>query len=149
MNKRFFLPLLYLSIIVFSFSSCSKKNDSSTPKSKTELISNSPWIFQSATASGNDVSNRPEIACFIDNVITFLANGNGSINEGTIICSPSTAGNFTWNFASNETILTLSTILIPGGSTTFDIVTLNETNLVLSQTINFPPSSLVVVTFKH
>ncbi len=110
----------------------------------------SPWVFQSASASGmGDVSNAPQLACFKDNTLTFTSATAGNINEGTTVCSPSTAGPFTWNFTNNETELFLSGTLIPGGSGNYNIISLNATNLVVSQTVNFPPSVLVTVTFKH
>ena len=109
----------------------------------------SPWVFLSASASGSDVSNAPQLTCFKDNIMTFTSATAGNINEGTTICAPSTAGPFTWNFSANETLLNLSGTIIPGGSGTFTVVSLNETNLVVSQNVNFPPSVLMTVTFKH
>ena len=144
-----FKLLVCLTGVLFVISSCSDKDPDPAPKTKTELITSSSWKFQSATASGTDVSNTPQISCFKDNIITFSANGSGSINEGVDICAPTTAGPFTWNFISNETQLYISAPLVSSGSNTFTLVSINETNLVVSQTVNFPPSSLVVITFKH
>jgi hypothetical protein len=132
--------------------SCDKEDDNNpnpTPKTKTQLISSSPWVFQSATASGTDISNQPQLACFKDNSVTFTAAGMYTVNESTNVCSPSTAGTFAWSFQSAETVLQLASPLIPNGTGTFTIVSLNETNLVLSQDVNFPPLTTVVVTFKH
>ncbi len=149
-NHLFFCILIILS--TFSYS-CSNKEDTPVPAAtKTENITRSPWKFQSATASGFDVSTRPELACFIDNVITFSTNLGFTISEGTTICSPSTAGSFTWSFQSGETQLVLSAPLLPGSSSTFTLVSLNETNLVVSQNASIPagsPAVLVVITFKH
>ena len=109
----------------------------------------SPWVFQSASAGGTDVSNVPQLACFKDNTLTFTSSTAGNINEGANICAPSTAGAFTWNFTAGETVLNLSATIIPGGNSAFTIVSLNETNLVVSQNVNFPPLTLVTITFKH
>lgn len=150
MNKQFTYLVIVFAITLFTFSSCNKKDNNTTPaKTKTELITSSSWKFESATASGTDVSNASQLACFKDNTITFSTATTGSINEGTVICSPTTAGPFTWNFTTNETVLVFSTPLISGGSSTFNITTLNATNLVLSQNVNFPPLTLVTITFKH
>ena len=150
MKKQFTYLVILFTITIFIFSSCKKDNNSSTPtKTKTELITSSSWKFESATASGTDVSNASQLACFKDNTITFSTATTGNINEGTVICSPPTAGPFTWNFTTNETVLVFSTALISGGNSTFNIVTLNATNLVISQNVNFPPLTLVTITFKH
>lgn len=135
------------------FTSCGKDDPDPAPqKTKTENISSSSWKFQSASASGTDISSNPQLACFVDNVITFNSNLTGSIDEATVICAPSTAGAFTWSFQASETMLQLSQALFPGGTSTFTIVSLNETNMVLSQNVVIPPSSspiAVTVTFKH
>ena len=140
--------LLFVSIYS---SSCQKSSDNTTSKSKTELIAQSSWKFDHATAgSYGDVTSLIP-ACFKDNVIVFVSGGTGSISEGANVCSPSNAGTFNWSFQSNETVLHLSTPLISGGSGDFTLVSLTETNLVVSQvmTISPYPSTTVEMTFKH
>ena len=135
-----------LSVILIS--GCSKDETTAT---KTEMITSSGWKFEKATASGFDVSSQVD-ACVKDNIITFSANGTGTIVEGPIVCVPPTASAFTWSFQSNETVLNLSTPLISGGSGNFSIVTLNQVNLVISQDMVIPPSPTavtVVITLKH
>lgn len=153
MQKRLLFPTILAGFAFLTLSGCSKDNEDPAPqKTKTENISAASWKFQSATASGTDISSNPQLACFVDNVITFNSNLTGSINEATVICSPSTAGPFTWSFLTGETMLQLSTALFPGGSSTFIIVSLNETNMVLTQNVVIPPSTTaiaVTVTFKH
>ena len=132
----------------FFFTSCDKnETPAPTPPTKTELITKSSWKFSTALAGSTDVSNAPQLACFKDNIITFSTNLTGNINEGTNICSPTTAGSFTWNFASSETILHISTVLITGGSNDFTLVSLTETQLVVSQ--NYPSIGVITVTFIH
>jgi Lipocalin-like domain len=146
-------PLLITVCAVLFIAGCDKDEDNTPPpKTNTENISSASWKFQSASASGTDISSNPLLACFVDNVITFNSNLTGIIDEATVVCSPTTAGNFTWGFLASETMLQLSTALFPGGSSTFTIVTLNGTNLVLSQNVVVPPSSSpipVTVTFRH
>lgn len=153
MQKQRLLWLTITAFSILSFTGCGKDDPAPIPpKTKTELISLSPWKFQSATASGLDISANPLIVCFTDNTITFSSNLTFTINEGANICIPSTAGNFTWSFQSGETQLQLSAPLFTGGSSTFTLVTLNETNLVLSQNVIIPPGVTaipVVFTFKH
>ena len=153
-NFRHNLPImkkilsLCLLCTLFFITSCDK--DGTTVATKTELITSSSWKFDKATASGFDISGQID-ACLKDNIITFQANGNGTIAEGAISCSPPAPPTFTWTFNSAETELNVSTPLFPGGTGTFVIVTLNQTNLVLSQTMNIPPvgNTTVVITFKH
>ena len=132
----------------FFFTNCDKnETPAPPPPTKTELITKSSWKFSTALAGSTDVSNAPQLACFKDNIITFSTNLTGNINEGTNICSPTTAGSFTWNFASSETILHISTVLITGGSNDFTLVNLTETQLVVSQ--NYPSIGVITVTFIH
>lgn len=122
-------------------------------KSKTELITQSSWKFEKANAAGiGDVSAFVD-ACYKDNLITFATNLTGTVDEAAVVCSPSTAGNFTWSFQSNESILSISATLFPGGSSNFTLETLNETNLVISQNVTLPPpvsiTTDVTFTLKH
>lgn len=136
---------------LFVFSACEEDPDPPPQKTKTQLVSQADWKFQSATYGGVDISSNPQIACFVDNIFTVSANGTGAVNEGTVTCSPSTAGPFTWNFQTNETEIFISKALVSGGTNVWSLVTLNETNLVISQTVTLPPApaALLVITFKH
>ncbi|MBC7875407.1 MAG: lipocalin family protein [Ferruginibacter sp.] len=150
MNKNIFSLLTCFTAILFLSGSCGKDDDPPAP-TKTELITQSTWRFQSATYNGIDVSTSPQLACFIDNTVIFTPT-NYTVSEGSVICSPTTAGTNTWTFQSGETVLAMGTTLIPGGSGTFTIVSLTSTNLVLQQTATIPPSptpGTVVLTFKH
>ena len=149
MKKHVFLVLGYLFLIGMGFTGC-QKSGSDTPKTKTELITQSSWKFDNAKASGTDVSSYIT-ACQKDNIVTFSSNGSGNVNESTIICSPPTAATFTWTLQSNETVLNISTVLFAGGSSNFNLILLDDTQLVVSQdiTISVGVTQNVVVTFKH
>lgn len=152
MQKRFLSCASLLALVALSFISCSKDDDPAPAnKTKTELITTGSWKFEKGTANGiGDISSFID-ACYKDNIITFSANKTGNVNEGALACSPSNAGNFNWEFTSNETILHISTTLFTGGSNDFTLVSLNETNLVVSQlmTIAPYPATTVEVTFIH
>ena len=141
---------LILMLVSLSFFAC-KKSSTSSPKTKTELITQNSWRFDHASAAGiGDVSSSiPD--CYKDNVTVFATGGTGTISEGANVCSPSTAGSFTWEFQSNETVLHLSAALFSGGTGDFNLESLTETNLVVSQimTIAPYPSTTVTITFKH
>lgn len=150
MKKQFTVLLTALSFSLFILASC-QKDDDPDPKTKTELITQASWRFGGATVGGADAGPALQ-TCQKDNTMTFAVALTGVLNEGATKCNagdPQTS-NFTWNFQTNETILFISTPLFTGGSSTFNIVTLNESQLVLSQmiTLGGTPQN-VVVTFLH
>ena len=142
----------FSSLLLFGilFSSCGKDDNDPPAKSRTELMSQQTWKFSAATAGGIDVSSNVD-DCYKDNVLTFNANGTGNMNESANVCSPSTAGNFTWTFQNNENELNASASLFPGGSGVFTIVSISETTLVLAQDMTIPPfpTTNVQVTLVH
>jgi outer membrane protein assembly factor BamB len=139
MKKQIGFLLVLIATNFFIFSSCNKTDTTPAPKTKTQLISQAVWKFQSASASGTDITNNPAIACIKDDIITFVSAGTGNISDGAIVCVPTTTGNFTWSFQNSESTLVMSTNLLPGGSGTFTIVTLTETTLTISQNVLIPP----------
>ena len=153
MFKHSFSLITLSALSVTLFTSCDKEVK---VKTKTELITQSSWKFDKATAVGlGDISSQVP-ACIKDNIYVFASNGTGSINESANICAPSTAGNFTWSLQSNETMLQLSAALFPGGSSDFTLISLTETNLVISQMMTLPstpplpPLTVnVEITLKH
>jgi hypothetical protein len=151
MRKHFFTALPILAIAFLFTSGCNKNNNPAPPApTKTQLITQAPWKFDHATAGGIDISSQIN-ACYKDNIATFSPNGTMTLDEGANVCSPSTAGPYTWAFQSNETVLHLSAPIFSGGSGDFTIVSLTSTNLVVSQVMTVPPNppTTVVVTFKH
>ena len=145
-------PLLKIAAILFltvCFTACKK-----TPvhiKTNAELITQSSWKFDNAKVNGIDVSAFLQ-ACQKDNLLVFVSGGTGTVDEGATKCNtgdPQTTA-FTWSFLNNETTLHISAILFTGGNSDFTIVTLSETQLVLSQMITVSGTAQnAVVTFKH
>lgn len=152
MKQAFQKTVTSLLLLAVVLTACKKTH----VKTKTELLTQTTWKFNKATAMGSDVSSQIP-SCFKDNIITFVSNGTGTINESIDICVPPTTGNFTWSFQTNETMINLSLPLLPGGSGSFTIVTLNATNLVISQQMSIqllpaplPPTLVTVeITFIH
>lgn len=150
MKNKITLFLAFLSTIVIVIPACEKEGDPPAAKTKTELMTQSSWKFEKATALGSDISAHPSLACYIDNTIKFEANLSGTGTEGASACSTPIPSTFTWSFQNSESILRLSFILFSGGSSDFTIVSLTETNLVVSQTITVGTTPTPVeVTFKH
>lgn len=132
--------------------SCQKEDDTPAPKTKTQLLTQATWKFSSATVGGTDVSAALQ-ACQKDNILSLAAAGTGTLDEGPAKCNagdPQTSP-ITWSWLSGETQLNISTTLFTGGSSTFTLVSLTETQLVVSQAITVPPagSQTAVVTFIH
>lgn len=141
-------PLLLLLLCLFVVAACKK---SSTAKTNTELLAQTTWKFSAATVNGSDVSSFLQ-TCQKDNILTFQSNGNGDVDEGATKCNSNDpqSNSFTWNFLSNETMLHVSAILFTGGSSDFSLITLTETQLVVSQDIDVNGSTQnAVVTFTH
>jgi len=156
--KKNTITLLTVAALLLVVSSCKKDKKEDPPsKTKTELLTTTTWKFDKAETSGgtNLAAFIPD--CWEDNTADFDASSNteitgtGTIGEGAAVCAPSSAGAFTWSLQSGETVLFMSTPVIPTGSGTFTIVSLNETNMVLSQQVTIPPAGpqTVIFTFKH
>jgi len=146
MNKLAFFAIFCFTALTFS--SCDKEDN--PPPSNTDYITKSSWKFSSAKADGSDVTGQVP-ACFKDNTMLFVANGTGTINENTTVCSPASPSSFTWVFQNNGTEINLSTPIVSGGSGVFTIVLLNDVSLVVSQTMTIAPfpATTVELTFIH
>ena len=143
--KKGIWQIAALAFIVACFWAC-KKSEAHV-KTKTELATQSSWKLSTASATGfGDITSQIP-ACYKDNTYTFVSNGTGTINESANVCSPSTAGPFTWSFLNNETTLHLSATIFTGGSSDFTIVSLTETNFVISQVVTIAPLPATNVTF--
>ena len=151
MKRLNLAAFLVLSMSVF-FGACSKSDSSTPPKTKTQLLTQASWKFSNAKVNGADVSSLIQ-ACQKDNILTFSSTGgSGTLDEGPSKCNstdPQTTP-FTWSFMTNETVLHVSTVFFTGGSSDFTIVSLTETELVVSQNINISGTTqTAVVTFIH
>lgn len=134
-------------------SSCNKNDDPPAPvKTKTQLLTQSPWKFKSAMVGTTDYSSSLQ-ACQRDNIYSFAAAGTGTTDEGPTKCNgadPQTT-NFTWNFTTNETIIHVSSPFFTNTTNDFNLITLTETELVVSTSYTppFGPILLITVTFQH
>ena len=134
MKNAFFALLAFVALTV---TSCGKDDTPAPQKTKTELLTTGTWKFSSATANGADITNQnpPFEPCKKDNILSFTSTGSGNINEGATKCNPADATDtpFTWNWASNETILHISTPLFTGGSSDFTLESISATQLIVTQ----------------
>ena len=138
MQKKHFLYLTIVCGLMAANIGCSKDDDSNpAPKTNTELLTTGTWKFSDIKVNGTSVAGLFD-PCQKDNILTFLAAGTGTADEGATKCDPNDpdSNSFNWNFETNETVLFVSTPFFTGGSSTFTIVSLTESQLVLSQTIS-------------
>ncbi len=143
MNKL----ILFAAIVFVSpfFTGCNKNDN--PPKSDTDYIIQGSWKFDKATSNGSDVSGVIQ-ACYKDNVLTFTANGNGTLDEGASKCNSGDpqSTNFTWNFTNNGSTLNVSSGIIVGQAGSFKILSLNDSQMALEATISGVTGQ---VYFKH
>jgi hypothetical protein len=148
-RKPLSLIICFLPALIF-MQSC-KKDNATTPKTKTELITSGSWKIDKVTLSGIDYTSMIE-TCQKDNSISFQANGTGSWDEGPTKCDnadPQT-NPFTWDFQSNETLLHISDNVLTGTDDTLTILTLTDSQLILSEDVDLGGTTqTIVVTFKH
>ena len=152
MKKQLSLLILLVTISSFIFYSCSNKDTTPAPKTKTELLTQGSWKFKSAFIGATDYSSSLQ-ACQKDNIYTFVAAGTGTADEGLTKCNGADPQTFslTWNWVSNETILHINTTLFSNTSNDFTLISLSETELVVDTWYTPPvgPSLLIRVTFQH
>ena len=151
MKKQFVLLSTVFFAAIFTLYSCQPDDNLPVLKTKTQLLTQGTWKYISAVRDG--VNLDPFLQpCQKDNIITLAAAGTGITDEGPLKCNaadPQT-NPFTWTFQSGETMLSTSAALIPGGSTVSTIVTLSETQLIVSQPYTLAGVTKdAVVTFVH
>ncbi len=151
MKKQFVLVCTVFFAAIFTLYSCQADDNLPVLKTKTQLLTQGTWKYSAAVRDG--VNLDPFLQpCQKDNIITLAAAGTGITDEGPLKCNaadPQT-NPFTWTFQSGETMLSTSAALIPGGSTVSTIVTLSETQLIVSQPYTLAGVTKdAVVTFVH
>ena len=115
--RKTFKTFLVLFLFVFPFISCAKK-DFSAPKSKSQLLTRSPWYFASyeqKTDNNPWIDNSASLPiCGEDNYIMFQINNIFVENEGRTKCNssdPQTSSS-PYRFAEGNTkiVITLNTV---------------------------------------
>ena len=89
--------ILFLGIAT-CLTSCQKEPKEDPEPTKKELLVNK-WTVLDVLAPNNisviglDIA---QIKCLKDNIFTIAANGTYTIDEGTVVCDPSSAGSGSW-----------------------------------------------------
>jgi Lipocalin-like domain len=144
-----FLPAI-LFTLAFSFTACDKDDTPANQKSKEELIAQGTWKYKSASTSGAPYTGFA--TCQTDNVLDFNSNGTGVVDEGSTKCNladPQTIP-YTWSLINGKTEIQLSNSLFTDTGTTLTLVSVTETQLVVSVGVATPgPVILVQIIFEH
>jgi len=149
MKKQLSFLFVLIAANFFIYSSCNKDDYTPpTPKTKTQLITQSNWKFKSATVGGSPYTFP---SCQTDNILSFSTAGTGTVDEGATKCNAGDPqiNNFTWVFQNSETEILLSAPLFPNGSNTVTVNSITETELILTIPVTIGPTIMVQVTFQH
>ena len=120
----------------FAFASCKKdKDEEPAPPTKKELLSNKWKVSDVKNADGTSVIALPvpQIVCLKDNIFTLKADDTYTIDEGAVVCEPSTAQSGTWSLTSNDTKIQFTPS--SGDPLTLDLVEVNATSLTIAYAI--------------
>ncbi len=137
---------------------CQKDDDNAATKS--DLLTAKPWKLSTAGVDANsdgtiDTPLPPDTfePCETDNLYTFKKDGSGTADEGPLKCDeadPQTA-DFGWTLSSDQKNITFTGSGITGVEGTVKLVTLTETKMALSQSIDLglPIPVTVIVELTH
>lgn len=151
-------PILLALVLSAGFlAQCGKKD---AGPSKTELITSASWTHDKSGVDVNadgfiDTSLPPGYVndCDKDNIITFKADGTGTLDEGPTKCDPGNpqTSPFTWSFKNGETVINFPTALVAGFDGDVKILRLTANDLDLQKTINIGGSTTVdvILEMKH
>jgi hypothetical protein len=141
--KKSFAWIVLVTVGFCILYSCSKSN-SSTTKTKAQLLTQSVWKYDTAGIDANndgviDAALPPGYvqACSKDNLLTFNSDSTGLVDEGPTKCDTSSPQStaFTWSFNTTQTSITSTSTLFAGVGGDFTINVLNETQLHLGKSV--------------
>jgi hypothetical protein len=128
-TNKHLMPILMMGICaIIAGASC--KKSSSSPKSKSEYLTQATWKFVKSeyrvgtTGAWTDDTNTYG-ACEKDNLYIFRTNATYEANEGATKCfaaDPQIIESGTWSFGANET----QVLTRPTGSSSADIVNIEQ-----------------------
>jgi len=149
------LLLLCCAVCVLYVVSC--KKEEKRPSMRTEMITEGKW---QVTALGSDSKVNKQTTttdlyvtmpdCMKDNLLTFNMDGSCTTDEGEQKCdpdAPQTYGGVSWKFMTADTQLELTDT---SGSIVYDILSLNDTGLVLQYVKEVEDATITTTTkYRH
>lgn len=131
---KYTLLFLFFSTIVFT--SCKKnKADEDNKPTKKELLSEEWKVSDVKNSDGISIIGLPvpQIVCLKDNIFTLRSDDTYTIDEGAVVCDPSTAGLGTWSLTDNETRIQFTPST--GDPLIFDLIDVNANTLKIAYAI--------------
>ena len=127
------LTMILFGGMTLYLAACQKEQKEDPEPTKKELLVNKWTVSDVLEPGGTSVITLPipQIACLKDNLFTIAANDTYTIEEGTVVCDPSSAGNGTWALIENDTKLKFT----PGSGDdplVFTLIDVNSTTLKVS-----------------
>jgi hypothetical protein len=156
MQKKLFSFILIAAIIMTAgFSGC-KKDETPAPPTSSDLMAKAPWKLSKVLSGGIDVSGLVT-ACIKDNLLQFniaTPANTGTVDEGATKCNAADAqvSNFTWVLDPAFNLVTISgnAAILPGAANTFTLVSVNDTEMVITQNVVFfGVTQMVEATLVH
>lgn len=119
---------------------CQKEKNEEPQLTKKEMLVNKWKVSDVIAPGGSSVINLDidEIKCLKDNIFTISANDTYNIDEGAVVCDPSSAGNGAWSLIENDSKIKF----VPDGGgdpLLFTLVDVNNTTLKVSYEITGIP----------
>src|SRR5215208_4218897 len=99
------IPFLCFLAHIVLFSSCGKDNSDpgNTPKATKDILMASQW--KKSAYKENGVTTQFYASCEMDDILSFLANGNYTLVDGAVTCSSTTSStDFYYIEADNKTM---------------------------------------------
>ncbi len=104
-NKIWLVPLIIMGLVLI-LSSCSKKEEKTSPLTPKEILTSKSWKITSTKVNGVEMLQD----CEKDDVLTFLTNGTYTYNVGTNKCDANdTNYTGTWTISDDGKTMTLDT----------------------------------------
>jgi hypothetical protein len=130
---------------------CQKEQKEDPEPTKKELLVNKWKVSDVLAPGGISVIDQPfeQITCLKDNIFTIAANDTYTIDEGAVVCDPSSAGNGSWTLIESDSKLKFT----PDGGgdpLIFTLIDVNSATLKVSYELTDPlPGVYTVILQKQ
>lgn len=128
------LILIFFGGVALFLAACQKENKEDPQPTRKELLVNKWTVSDVLEPGGSSVINFPvpQITCLKDNIFTIAANDTYTIDEGPVVCDPSSAGTGTWTLTANDTKLTFTPDGASDDPLVFTLIDVTGTTLKVS-----------------
>jgi hypothetical protein len=133
---------LFAALLYFAMNGCNKKSNAA--ETKTQLITASPWVYDTAgiDLAGNGTIDEalPDTTipvCVKDNTLTFTSDSTGVETQGAVRCDSTgpLTSDFTWSFNAAQTQINFPDSVFGSFGGTVSITSLTATQLHLEKAV--------------